>query len=49
MTTTKGKVLINLEVTPKERKYIKHIADLHGLPMATYVRMRAMTPIEVEE
>lgn len=48
MAITKGKVLLNIEVTPKEREYIRHVAKLHGLSMATYVRMRAMHPIERE-
>ena len=48
MAKTTGKVIINLEVTPKEREYIRYLAGLHGLPMATYVRMRAMVPIEVD-
>ena len=46
MPVTQGKVLINIEVTPKEREYIKYVARLHNLPMATYVRMQAMQPIE---
>jgi hypothetical protein len=49
MAKTKGKVIMNFEVTPKEREYIKYLAKLHGLKTATYVRMRAMTPIDREE
>lgn len=49
MSITKGKVLINFEATHKEREYIRYVAKLHGLSMATYVRMKAMQPIEVEE
>lgn len=44
-----GKVLINFQVTPKQRDYIRYLAKLHGLTMADYVRMQAMNPIERED
>lgn len=39
---------MTFETTEHEREYIKHLARLHGLPTATYVRMRAMCPIDGE-
>lgn len=49
MAKTRGKVLNTFESTPDEQRRIKHYARLHGLPVATYVRMRALTPIDREE
>lgn len=49
MAITRGKVLVTFEADPKERDYIHHVARLHGLSMAAYLRMRALSPIEVEE
>lgn len=43
------KVLLAVEMTFEQREYIKHLARLHGLSMAEYVRMRAMSPIDREE
>lgn len=46
---TKGKVYMTLEMSLKEREYIKYVAGLHGLSAAAYTRMRALQPIEREE
>lgn len=44
-----GKVLVNFQVTPKQREYIRRMAKLCGLTMADYCRMQAMNPIERED
>jgi uncharacterized protein (DUF1778 family) len=50
MTISKGKVLINIEVTREQKRVIEQHAALHNLPTATYVRMKALEdPIERNE